>query len=115
MERSGIQDCPAGALPDCTAFHPGYRIGAKSSLSIFVLDGVLEQIAIAFTLVPNSRPSPYPSPCQGNGAQLSHHPFAILGKAQPMSRRAFAAWNLAARTLASGGSQEQALNRGQSG
>ena len=27
---------------------------------------------------------PIPSPWQGNGAQLSHHPFAILGEAQPM-------------------------------
>src|SRR5207248_4556020 len=30
--------------------------------------GNLEQLAIAFTLFLNSQPSPYPSPCQGEGS-----------------------------------------------
>ncbi len=46
---------------------------------------------------------------QGNGAQLSDHPFAVLSEAQPMGCRAFVTWDLATRTRAGGRGQQQPL------
>ena len=46
---------------------------------------------------------------------LREYSFAIFCKSQAMGRRAFAARELAARTLAGRGGQQQALNGGQGG
>ena len=54
-------------------------------------------------------------PPEGNDAQLSDYPFAILGKAETKGGRAFVAGKLAARAVASRRRQQPAFNRGQGG
>src|SRR5262245_33905366 len=102
------------ATPD--RFTRRLQVSARRSRSINTTG---ERLTAVFVWMSSLVAVPFPLTLslsrKGNGAQLSHHPFAIFGKAEAMGRRPFVAWDLAARTRAGRGGQHQTLKCSQGG